>query len=145
MTISFAESCTGGFLSSGLTDVPGASDVFTGGVVSYSNEWKESLLGVKKKTLKEYGAVSENTAREMVQGLALLADADISISVTGIAGPGGGTVEKPVGTVFIGFFQKGMDIDVVNLHLRDLSRIEFKEKVQQEVLDILLRLLDKGQ
>lgn len=97
-TISVAESCSGGLLASTLIDVAGASEVFIEGVVTYSNEAKMARLGVKKETLEKYGAVSEETAREMVVGL----KTDVGISVTGIAGPSGGTKEKPVGLVYMG-------------------------------------------
>lgn len=104
-TIAVAESCTGGMIASMLTDVPGISSVFTEGVVTYANEAKERL-GVSHETLLKYGAVSEQTAKEMAQSVRLRAGADIGISTTGIAGPGGGTPEKPVGLVYIGFSAK---------------------------------------
>ncbi len=97
-TISVAESCSGGLLASSFIDVPGASEVFMEGLVTYSNEAKMERLGVKKETLEKYGAVSAETAKEMVCGL----KTDVGISVTGIAGPGGGTEEKPVGLVYMG-------------------------------------------
>ncbi len=99
---SFAESCTGGLISKMLTDVPGSSDVIAGGVVSYSNHVKEKVLGVSHETLEKHGAVSEETALEMCTGVRELTGADISVSVTGIAGPTGGSTEKPVGTVCFG-------------------------------------------
>ncbi len=102
MKLATAESCTGGMIASRITAVPGASECFDCGVVTYSNEQKNRLLGVSNETLARYGAVSEETALEMCKGVKSLADADFGISVTGIAGPGGGTPEKPVGTVWIG-------------------------------------------
>ncbi len=101
LTLSVAESCTGGYISHLFTQHPGSSKVFLGGGVTYSNELKQTILGVKKETLDEFGAVSEETAREMVAGALLNFKSDYAISVTGIAGPDGGTPEKPVGTVFI--------------------------------------------
>ncbi len=101
MTAATAESCTGGGISARITDIPGASEVFGCGVCTYSNEMKMKLVGVKKETLDAYGAVSEQTALEMAKGVRKLSGADFGISVTGIAGPGGGTVEKPVGLVYI--------------------------------------------
>lgn len=100
--IATAESCTGGMISQMITSVPGASAVFDCGIVSYSNEIKKSILGVRAQTLEKYGAVSEQTALEMAQGVKKLSGADYALSVTGIAGPGGGSKEKPVGTVYVG-------------------------------------------
>ncbi len=96
-----AESCTGGYISKRITEVDGASSVFDCGVCSYANEIKEKVLGVQHETLLQYGAVSEQTAREMAAGIRKLSGADIGISTTGIAGPGGGTAEKPVGLVYV--------------------------------------------
>lgn len=101
LTLGTAESCTGGHLAHRITSVPGSSAYFIGSVVSYSNELKQRLLGVKPETLEQYGAVSEETVREMVAGALRLLDVDIAIAISGIAGPGGGTPEKPVGTVWM--------------------------------------------
>lgn len=98
-TLAFAESCTGGLLSASVTELAGVSDVFLGSVVSYSNEAKKDLLHVDDRTLKSVGAVSEETAREMVRGACRALRADAAVAVTGIAGPSGGTPDKPVGTV----------------------------------------------
>ena len=101
-TISCAESCTGGLIAKRLTDVSGSSAVFMGGCVTYANSAKEALLGVKPETLAAYGAVSEQTAKEMAEGVRKALGTDIGIATTGIAGPTGGTAEKPVGTVWVG-------------------------------------------
>ena len=101
-TISCAESCTGGLIQGALTDIPGCSDVFMGGVVTYSNEAKMKLLGVPQELLERYGAVSRECALAMAEGVLRLHDTDIAVSVTGVAGPDGGTPEKPVGCVWIG-------------------------------------------
>lgn len=101
-TITTAESCTGGLLSARIVNVSGASEVLNSAIVTYANEAKHRLIGVSNKTLEKHGAVSEKTAREMAKGAAKLAGADVAISVTGIAGPTGGTKEKPVGLVYIG-------------------------------------------
>ena len=102
ITIATAESCTGGKISSTITDVPGSSSIFGYGMVTYSNEAKMKILGVKEETLKRVGAVSEEIAFEMAEGLKNLSGADVAVSVTGIAGPGGGSIEKPVGLVYMG-------------------------------------------
>ena len=102
LTLTTAESCTGGLLSATIVNVSGASDVFRGGYITYSNKLKRNVIGVKKSSLEKYGAVSEQVAAEMAQGALAEAKADVAVSVTGVAGPGGGTPEKPVGTVFIG-------------------------------------------
>lgn len=107
MTVTTAESCTGGKLSGRLLNVAGASGVYNEGYITYANASKEKILGVKHETLETYGAVSEQTAAEMALGAAKAAGADAALSVTGIAGPGGGTAEKPVGLVYIGCAVKG--------------------------------------
>jgi len=102
LTITTAESCTGGLLSATIVNVAGASDVFKGGYITYTNKLKKNVIGVKKSTLEKYGAVSEEVAAEMAKGAQAEAKADVAVSVTGIAGPGGGSPEKPVGLVYIG-------------------------------------------
>lgn len=101
MTLATAESCTGGWLAKRITDISGSSEVFETGCVTYANSTKEKLLGVSHDTLEKYGAVSEQTAREMAEGVVKLAGSDLGIGITGIAGPGGGTEEKPVGLIYI--------------------------------------------
>jgi len=101
LTIACAESCTGGLLTSRLTDVAGSSAYVQGSIVSYSNAVKNSVLKVKAETLQEFGAVSEQTARQMSENVRKLFNTDIGVGVTGIAGPDGGSAEKPVGTVYI--------------------------------------------
>lgn len=107
LTIATAESCTGGLLAGRLINVPGISSNFKEGYITYANESKEKLVGVSHDTLEHYGAVSEETAAEMAQGCAKSAGTDIGIGVTGIAGPDGGTEEKPVGLVYIGCCYRG--------------------------------------
>ena len=103
MTLSIAESCTGGLAAKRITDVPGSSKVFLGGVIAYNNNAKKKMLDVSEDSLNNYGAVSENVAKEMATGVRDKFGSSIGISITGIAGPGGGTEEKPVGTVCFGF------------------------------------------
>jgi len=101
LRMSAAESCTGGLIGATITDVPGSSDVFMGSAVTYSNDAKESILGVRHQTLLDHGAVSEETAREMALGSVKAYGSDVAVAVTGIAGPGGATDDKPVGLVYI--------------------------------------------
>lgn len=106
LTVAVAESCTGGLVASRLTSVPGSSEVFGYGLVSYANSAKQEILGVRASTLAQFGAVSEETAIEMAEGIKDLSGADIGLSITGIAGPDGGTPEKPVGLVWLGIASK---------------------------------------
>ena len=138
ITISIAESCTGGFISNIITDVPGASEVFLGGVVAYSNDLKISTLWVNERTLLDHGAVSRETAEEMSRGIRDRTGSDIGLSVTGIAGPDGGTEEKPVGTVFISVQIKDGRNVTEGFLLEGLSRGEFKEEVAERALGMLL-------
>ncbi|HET7090208.1 MAG TPA: CinA family protein [Anaerolineae bacterium] len=101
LTLALGESCTGGLVAHRLTNVPGSSNYVLGGIIAYSNEAKERLLGVQHATLEEHGAVSGETAIEMAYGARAALGADVGLSVTGIAGPGGGTPEKPVGLVYV--------------------------------------------
>jgi len=101
LTIATAESCSGGLLSKRITDIPGSSEVFGLGVCTYSNEMKQKMLGVKGEVLERFGAVSPETAAEMASGVRRISGADIGVGITGIAGPGGGTEEKPVGLIYV--------------------------------------------
>jgi nicotinamide-nucleotide amidase len=139
LMLSTAESCTGGLIGSQLTSVPGSSDWFVGGVIAYSNHLKETLLNVDRELLRSHGAVSGPVARAMAARLAARVGTKISLSVTGIAGPGGGTEEKPVGTVYIGLFYK----DKVRDTLRHFtgSRKDIQEMTAQTALDTVRRAL----
>ena len=101
-TVATAESCTGGGIACAMTEVAGSSEWFVGGFVTYSNQWKMQRLGVKEETLAQFGAVSQQTVEEMLCGLLKVGGSDYGVAVSGIAGPGGGTAEKPVGTVYVG-------------------------------------------
>ena len=135
LTISTAESCTGGLVSATLINYPGVSSVFMEGCVTYSNEAKINRLGVKKETLDKFGAVSEETAREMAQGIAKNFKTNIGLSTTGIAGPGGGSKEKPVGLVYIGIYINGKTI--VKKFIFEGNRQEIRLKATNSILNEL--------
>ena len=119
LTLTTVESCTGGLLTGRLINVAGASEVVKQGLVTYSNKAKRKLVGVKKTTLKEYGAVSDKTAREMVKGAILMTGSDVAVAVTGIAGPDGGTKEKPVGTcLYCGSCARAALCEGISFHRR---------------------------
>ena len=136
--ITFAESCTGGMLAEMLTAVSGASECFDGSFVTYANEQKEKLIGVRHETLAKYGAVSYQTALEMSRGARLALGADIGAGVTGIAGPGGGTPEKPVGLVYMSISTKDIHC-FCRLNL-DGDRFEVRRKTCLYVLELVKRM-----
>ena len=139
--LAIAESCTGGLISHRITNVPGASAVLLAGMVTYSNEAKQKFLAVSAESLKEHGAVSEMVAREMAQGARERTPADYGLSVTGIAGPSGGSDEKPVGTVFIGL--AGPDRLLAKKMYNPYDRETFKHVTSQQALDLLRRFVLK--
>jgi nicotinamide-nucleotide amidase len=146
-TLAVAESCTGGLLASTVTDVPGSSAYFDRGVVSYSNRAKQQLLGVARESLDAHGAVSLPVATEMAQGIRDTADTTWGVSTTGIAGPGGGTDDKPVGTVYIGVAYAGpwgTDSSTASAyrHEFDGDRTTCKEKFVQQALSELLNRIE---
>lgn len=138
-TLALGESCTGGLIAHRITDVPGSSDYFLGGIMAYSNPVKERLLGVSSETLQAVGAVSEETAREMAQGASQSIGSDVGISVTCIAGPGGGTDEKPVGLTYIG--ASTPDGEWVERHVFQGDRKSIKESAANASLELLLKAL----
>ena len=140
LKISFAESCTGGLLSSTITSVSGSSKVFTLGLVTYSNQSKITMLKVPKNTIKKYGAVSYETCLSMVKNLNKISKTNISVSITGIAGPNGGTKQKPVGLVFIGI-KKG-NKKLVKKHLfKNKKRIFIQRTAVNKALNLILSFL----
>jgi nicotinamide-nucleotide amidase len=124
LTLGTAESCTGGYISHLLTSISGASDYFKGSIVSYSNEIKEEVLGVKSETLKQHGAVSEETVQEMLKGALKNLNVDIAIAVSGVAGPSGGSPEKPVGCVYIG---------IANQNKSKINRLQFTQNRERNI------------
>jgi PncC family amidohydrolase len=141
-TIGTAESCTGGLVMHRLTNIPGSSDYVIGGIVAYSNQVKQSLLHVHPGTLIAHGAVSEETAQEMAVGARDLLNVDVAISVTGIAGPGGGTADKPVGLTYIGLAAPS-DVLVVQRHVWRGDREAVKNATAQAALLLIFDTLTK--
>lgn len=140
MTLAVAESCTGGLVSHRITNVPGSSTYYEGSITSYSYNVKELILHVQHDTLYRYGAVSEQTAREMALGIQRAFRADIGLAVTGIAGPGGGTPEKPVGLVYVAL--AAPDGECVEQCMWDGNRLENKDRSAEAALDLLRRYLE---
>ncbi len=138
-----AESCTGGWIAKMLTDVAGSSTWFDCGMAAYSYEAKQALLGVQPHTLQAHGAVSRETAVEMVSGALVHSGATLAVAVTGIAGPGGGTADKPVGTVWIGWKRRGDYPDAQLFHF-DGDRDAVRRKTVDAALAGLLRLMPRG-
>lgn len=142
-TVAFAESCTGGLISKRITDISGASEVFMGSCVTYANEAKMKLLGVKSETLEAFGAVSEQSAKEMARGVREALCVDIGVSVTGVAGPTGGTPEKPVGTVFLGIStESGEQVRALSLSAMK-SREYIRAVSASNAFDMILKNFDE--
>ena len=139
LTIASAESCTGGLFAKLITDIPGSSAVFREGYITYANEAKEKILGVSHTTLEKYGAVSEQTAYEMANGLYKISNSDIYCVFTGIAGPGGGTTEKPVGLVYAGICAFG-EMQVHRLMLSG-NRDRIRHSACEEIFKILEEII----
>jgi nicotinamide-nucleotide amidase len=145
--VALAESCTGGLVSAALTEIPGSSDVFEAGFVTYSNEAKMTQLRVARDVLETFGSVSIATAWSMAQGVLDRTDADIAVAITGIAGPGGGSEKKPVGTVVFARAVRGADPDRIIADLRefgDLGRGGIRLQAALCALELLLPLADSG-
>ena len=140
LTVSFAESCTGGLLASSITSISGSSKVFNMGLVTYSNNAKIKLLKIPKKTISMFGAVSYETCLSMVKNLSKISKSNISISITGIAGPNGGTKEKPVGLVYIGL-KKGSKIIIKKNLFKSKKRISIQKATVNQTLKMILNIL----
>lgn len=143
LSLGLAESCTGGMIAASITDVPGSSAYFTGGVVAYCNRVKEQVLGVPGPELARFGAVSPEVARSMAAGVRKLLKADVGLAVTGVAGPGGGTAEKPVGLVYVALDCQGK-VTTRELRLAG-SRAEIRAATVDSVLEMLRRCLVERQ
>lgn len=135
--IATAESCTGGMISAALTDIPGSSAVVDRGFVTYSNEAKQDMLGVKAKSLDRFGAVSESVAGEMAFGALSNSRAELTVSVTGIAGPGGGSADKPVGTVCFGIMAMGAAPSTETCIFEDKGRAYIRQQTVIKALTLL--------
>jgi nicotinamide-nucleotide amidase len=140
LRMSAAESCTGGMIGCMMTSVPGSSDVFLGTAVTYSNDAKERILGVKHQTLMDHGAVSMETASEMAKGSVEVYESDVAVAVTGIAGPGGSTPEKPVGLVYIAVADGPRTVVTKNLFQGDRQSIRHQTAI--EALKLLNELVE---
>ena len=141
LTVATAESCTGGLIAHTLTNISGSSDYFDRGIVSYSNKAKMDLLDVPENLLKKYGAVSEQVAKAMAEGIRKTSNVDIGIATTGMAGPTGGTEEKPVGLVYIAI-STSEDTLVKKFHFSG-ERLQNKENTSKAALELLFELLNK--
>ena len=140
MKISLAESCTGGLLASNITSISGASKIFTLGLVTYSNQSKIKILKVPKKIIIKHGAVSYETCLSMVQNLSKISRSNISLSITGIAGPKGGTKNKPVGLVYIGI-KKGTKILIKKYLFKSMNRFEIQKASVKRALNLILSFI----
>ena len=139
LKISFAESCTGGLLASSITSISGASKVFNLGLVTYSNQSKIKILKVNRNIIKKYGAVSHECCYAMVKNLSKISKANINISITGIAGPKGGTMQKPVGLVYIGI-KRGDKIQINKYLFKSKKRLSIQKATVKKALDLILRI-----
>jgi len=144
LTISTAESCTGGGIGATITAIDGSSKVYTGGIISYSNDVKTNLLDVPENTILKHGAVSKQTAIAMAEGARKALCADLAISVTGVAGPTGGTLDKPVGTVWIGLAQKGHVTKAAHFLFADEGRESIRTNTIKQALKLLLKTLQSN-
>ena len=140
LKISFAESCTGGLLTSSITSISGASKIFDLGLITYSNQAKIKILKVNKNIIKKYGAVSHQCCYAMVKNLSKISKANINVSITGIAGPKGGTKQKPIGLVYIGV-KKGNKIEINKYLFKSKKRLSIQKATVKKATDLVLRII----
>ena len=140
LSVSFAESCTGGLLASTITSISGSSKVFNMGLITYSNNAKVKLLKVPKKTITKYGAVSHETCLSMVENLSKISKSNISISITGVAGPNGGTKQKPIGLVYVGL-KKGRKTIIKKNLFENKGRIFIQKATVKKVLKMVMNIV----
>ena len=139
LKLAVAESCTGGLLASSITSISGASKIFNLGLITYSNQAKIKILKVNKNIIKKYGAVSHQCCLAMVNNLSKISKANINVSITGIAGPKGGTKQKPVGLVYIGV-KKGKKIQIIKCLFKNKKRSSIQKRTVKKTLDLILRI-----
>jgi nicotinamide-nucleotide amidase len=142
LTIATAESCTGGLVAAALTSIAGSSAVVDRGFVTYSNDAKEAMLGVPRDTIARFGAVSEQTARAMAAGALAHSPANLAVAVTGVAGPGGGTFEKPVGLVHFACALRGGDVNHQRIEYGDVGRANVRHKSLLQALEMLREMAE---
>ena len=140
LKIAFAESCTGGLLASSITSISGASKIFNLGLITYSNQAKIKFLKVNKNIIKKYGAVSHECCLAMVKNLSKISKANVNVSITGIAGPKGGTKQKPVGLVYIGI-KKGNKTQINKCFFKNKKRLSIQKATVKKVLDLIFRII----
>ncbi len=145
LTVATAESCTGGMVAAAITDIAGSSEIFDRGFVTYSNAAKIEMLDVATATLDAHGAVSSETAREMAAGALARSNADLAVSLTGIAGPGGATPGKPVGLVWFGLARRDGEAETFEIRFADEGRASIRQAATQHALQLLLSAAENGQ
>lgn len=144
LRVATAESCTGGLVAAALTDIAGSSDVVDRGFVTYSNQAKEEMLGVSSETLRDRGAVSRETAEAMARGAIARSNADIAVAITGVAGPGGGSAEKPVGLVHFATSSRGGALTHAEMRYGDIGRANVRHKSVLQALAMLKAVVESG-
>jgi nicotinamide-nucleotide amidase len=144
LKVATAESCTGGLVAAALTDIAGSSDVVDRGFVTYSNQAKQEMLGVSSETLRDYGAVSRQTAEAMARGAVARSNADIAVAITGVAGPGGGSADKPVGLVHFATSSRSGALTHAEMHYGDIGRANVRHRSVLQALAMLKAIVESG-